>query len=159
MARKKQKLLRIDESILNEFEKICKKKKSEYSYEVEQMMKDYIARDGQKLVDELYAEQIGKAVKSAMDDQVNRLAKMIYNVNVDTTAVLNSVPAIYKKNLKAIETTFENFMNEQLLSPERSSQADHFDYNSDGQKMVSNLRNHARNDIQQRKLAKQNDFS
>jgi hypothetical protein len=155
MGKREGKFFRIDSSLTDEFVKICKRKKTEQSDEIEALLKQYIAKDGEITIDDIYAPRIAQAVKVAVDDQVNRIAKMLYNINVDVTSILYGMPAIHKKDLKALEDTIEMFVNPQLLNPKRTPQSTHFEFNKDGRNMIQNLRDFARNDIKQRKNAKE----
>lgn len=120
MSVKKQKNIRIDESVLNEFEKIANRKKQKHNSEIEDLMKQYIARDGQLLFDELYAPRIEHTVKQAMDDQVNRLAKMISKVSIDATASIYSTPLLHNQILKGTEDILERYLDVRILNQNRT---------------------------------------
>jgi hypothetical protein len=155
MARKQRKLYSLDEGIVQEFEKVCKKKDLEFSAAVQQLMEQYIAQDGQIMLDDLYAPRINELVKRTVVKEVDRIASMMYNLQVDVTANLYSIPAMYKKSLGSVENTFNEYLNPQLLNPNRVSAAQQFEFNKDGQAMISNLRNFARNDMKQKKKTKE----
>lgn len=154
MAKKVQKNLKLDAGILAEFEKIADRKKEHHNREIEEMMKAYIARDGQLIFDDLYAPRIAHSVKQAVDDQINRLAKMIYQAQVDATAALYSTPIFYNQTLKGMEDILENFMNVQLLNPTRSRISNKNSLNENGQQAVRNLRNIAITDHKDNKKKK-----
>ncbi|MED1205595.1 hypothetical protein [Heyndrickxia acidicola] len=151
MATKVQKNLRIDAGILAEFEKIANRKKQNHNAEMEELMKQYIARDGQILYDDLYAPRIAQAVKNAVDEQINRLAKMIYKTQVDATAALYSAPVFHTQTLKGMENVLEAFLDKRLLDPNRLRPSDQYTFSGNGKPAVSNLRKIARTDHQEQK--------
>lgn len=153
MARKKDVHYKIDEGIVNEFTKIIESKKKNdkdrtitYSGVIEEMMKNYIALDGQLLVDEIHAPRIGYAVKKAVDDQMQRLIKMISKTQLEATAALYSAPLFHHETLKGMEEILENYMNTQLLDPARTRIADKKSFNTNGLQSIQTLRNIAVND-------------
>lgn len=151
MARKRQKNIRIDEGILNEFEKIANRKKQHHNEEIEELMKQYIARDGQMLFDDLYAPRIAHSVKQAVDEQINRLAKMIYKTQVESTAALYSAPVFHNQMIKGVEDVLDMYMNGQLLNPNRIRISDQYSLSSNGKQAVKNLRKIALSDHQDQK--------
>lgn len=151
MAHKRQKNLRIDEGILDEFEKICNRKKQNHNVEMEELMKQYIARDGQMLFDDLYAPRIAHSVKTAVDDQINRLAKMIYKTQVESTAALYSAPVFHSQMLKGLEDILDMFINPQLLNQNRIRISDQYSLAANGKTAVKNLRKIALTDHQDQK--------
>lgn len=151
MATKRQKNLRIDDSILTQFEKICKKKKVDQNSEMEELMKQHIARDGQMLTDDIYAPRIAQAVTHAVDAQINRLAKMIYKTQVDATAALYASPVFHNQSLKGMEDILEMFLNSQLLNPNRVRISDQHSLNTNGKTAVHNLRKIALTDHKEQK--------
>lgn len=155
MAKKQRKIYSLDMGVVEQFEKICKKKDTEFSAAVQGMMEHWIAKDGELTMDDLYAPRISGLVKRTVQDEVDRIAKMLYNINVDVTANLYAIPAMYKKNLKSVEHTFNHYLDERVLNPKRVSAAEQFNYAEDGQKIIADVRNFARNDIKQRKKMKE----
>lgn len=83
MARKLQKNVRIDSDILSDFERICKKKDISQNVMMEDLMKQFIARDGEELFDNLYSPKIESVVKNAIEGEINRLANMIYQTQTN----------------------------------------------------------------------------
>lgn len=151
MAKKANKHFRLDEGILNEFVKITKKKKAIQSEEVEEMMKQYISRDGEMIFDDLYAPRISHAVKQAVDEQINRLAKMIYKTQVDATASLYSAPVFHNQTLKGIEDVLDMYINGQLLNPNRQRISENHTLNTNGKNAIHNLRKIALTDHKEQK--------
>ncbi|USK77779.1 hypothetical protein [Peribacillus frigoritolerans] len=154
MAKKVQKNLKLDAGILAEFEKIANRKKEHHNTEIEEMMKQYIARDGQMLFDDLYAPRIAYSVEKAVDKQVNRLAKMIYQTQVDATAGLYSSPVFHIEMLKGVEEIMESYFDHRVLNPNRPKVSNKFTFNENGKKAVANLRKMANVDHQEKRKAK-----
>lgn len=155
MARKLRKLYSLDEGLVQEFEKICKKRNIEYSFAIGELMESFVAKDGEILMDDLYAPRINELIKRTMEKQIDRVMGGMYNLQTDVTANLYSVPSLYKKQLRSIETTFNDYMNPKILNPNRISHAEQFSFNEDGQKMISNLREYARKDMKAKKKMKE----
>lgn len=154
MARKRQKNLRLDEGIVTEYEKICDRKKENHNTVMEELMKQYIARDGQMLFDDLYAPRIAHSVKTAIDEQINRLAKMIYKTQVDATASLYSTPVFHSQQIKAMEDVLDMFINPQLLNKDRIRISDQYSLANNGKTSIKNLRKIALSDHQEQKAEK-----
>ncbi|MDF9763798.1 hypothetical protein OKW24_005694 [Peribacillus simplex] len=154
MASKKQKNLNIDEGILKKFEEIANRKKQQHNTEVEEMMKAYIARDGQILFDDLYAPRIAHTVTKAVDHQIERLAKMIYQTQVDATAALYSSPVFHIEMLKGVEEIFETHLDPRVLNQNRPKVSNQFTFNHNGKSAVKNLRKMANVDHQENRKAK-----
>jgi hypothetical protein len=159
MARKVQKNIRVDEGVLQEFVKIADRKKEHHNVEIEELMKQYIARDGQLLFDDLYAPRISHAVKTAVDEQINRIMKVLYNINVDVTAALYSAPTFHQQSVKGLEDVIESFLNPQLLDQQRTSISANYSLAQNGQKSVDHLRKIAHSDIQKRRTKKESQES
>lgn len=155
MARKQRKLYSLDEGLVQEFEKICKKRDMEFSAAVSQMMEDFVAKDGEMVMDELFAPRTNEMIRRTVIKEVDRIASMMYNLQVDVIANLYAVPSLYKKQLRSIETTFNEYMNEKILNENRVSHAEQFSFNEDGLKMVANLREYARKDMKAKKKVKE----
>ncbi|MDM5451037.1 hypothetical protein [Peribacillus simplex] len=155
MARKKQKNLNIDEHILQDFEKIANRKKQQHNTEVEELMKAYIARDGQLLFDDLYAPRIAHTVTKAVDDQIDRLAKMIYQTQKDATAALYSSPVFHIEMLKGVEEIIETHLDPRLLNQNRPKVSTKFSFNHNGKLAVKNLRKMATVDHQENRKQKE----
>ncbi|MCI2254237.1 hypothetical protein L2D08_07660 [Domibacillus sp. PGB-M46] len=157
MARKQQKNIRIDQGVLAEFEKIANRKKQHHNAEIEELMKQYIARDGQLLFDDLYAPRIAHSVKQAVDDQINRLAKMIYKTQVESTAALYATPVFHNQIVKGVEDVLEMFLDARILNQNRIRISDQYSISSNGKQAVKNLRKMALTDHQEQKKGKPND--
>lgn len=155
MAKKEKRTYRVDSEVLRKFYDLCEQKGIPYSEAVEGLMKDFIARSEGNLLDEVHAPAVQQAVKKAMDDQIDRLASMIYNVQIDANAILQSVPVLYQKNMLALEYTLNKYINQELLSPHRDSSAKRFDLGLHGKEMIQDLRKHAFTDLKERKRIKQ----
>lgn len=155
MARKVQKNIRIDEGVLQEFAKIADRKDQHHNVEIEELMKQYIARDGQLLFDDLYAPRISHAVKTAVDEQINRIMKVLYNINVDVTASLYSAPTFHQQAVRATEEVIESYLNPQLLDQQRVPISTNYSLAQNGQKSVDQLRKIAHSDIQKRRTKKE----
>lgn len=159
MATKVQKNLRIDAGILSEFEKIAKRKKQNHNAEVEELMKQYIARDGQMLFDDLYAPRIAHSVKQAVDEQINRLAKMIYKTQTDATAALIAAPVFHTQTIKGVEDVLDMYLNSQLLNPNRIRISNELSNANNGKTAVARLRKMAFSDHQEQKKAQKNEVA
>jgi hypothetical protein len=154
MAVKEKKSYRLDSQLVSEFQKVCKRKGISFSAGVESMMKEFIAKSESGVHDEVYAPMVQQAVKKAVEDQIDRLAGMIYNVQVDTNAVLQSVPILYQKNMFAMEYTVNKFLNEELLSPHRDYSSKRFEWEAHGKKMIDDFRKRSLTDLKVRKRVK-----
>lgn len=146
MATKTQKNIRIDAGILDQFEKIANRKKQHHNAEIEELMKQYIARDGQLLFDDLYAPRIAHSVKQAVEEQINRLAKMINKTQIDSTASLYSAPLLHNQVVRGMEDVLDMYLNGQLLNQNRVRISDRFTLAANGKTAVRNLRNLALSD-------------
>jgi hypothetical protein len=155
MGRKTRKNYSVDEGVAVQFQKICKKNEKEYSAVIEDLMKEYVARDGQALMDDLYAPRIQVLVEKTVRKEIDRLARMLYNINVDVTAGLYAFPAMYKKTMNSIETTLDQYINEQLLSPNRKPLSQEFKVGEEGERIIDTIRNYSRKSmkIRQRERA------
>lgn len=151
MAVKRQKNLRMDDGILSEFEKICKKKKMDQNAIMEDLMKQFIARDGQMLFDDLYAPRISHAVKTAVDDQINRLAKMIYKTQIDATAALYSTPILHNQLLHGMEDIMDMYLDPRIMNQNRTRISEQYTFNLNGKNAVRNFRNIAITDHKEQK--------
>lgn len=155
MAKKVQKNLKLDAGILAEFEKIANRKKEHHNTEIEELMKQYIARDGQMLFDDLYAPRIAYSVEKAVDKQVNRLAKMIYQTQVDASAALYSSPVFHIEMLKGVEEIMESYLDPRVLNPNRPKISNKFTFNENGKRAVASLRKIANIDHQEKRKQKE----
>lgn len=151
MAKKRQKNIRIDAGVLDAFEKIAGRKGQHHNAEIEEMMKSYIARDGQLLVDEVYAPMIAQAVKIAVQAEINRLAKMIYQAQINSSASLYSGSLLHIENLKNIEELLETYFDPRLLNPERQKLSAKFSFEKNGKTAIKRFRKIAHDDVQQQK--------
>lgn len=156
MAIKQQKNLRIDMGIAEQFAKICKKNGVDQNSQMEDLMKQYIARDGQILFDDIYAPRIEAATERAMDKQITRMIKMLNKVQIDSTASLYSHPAFYNQTIKGIEDVLNEFLDARVLNPHRTAISSKYSVSSNGKQAVRSLRNIALTDMkEQRKEAMQ----
>lgn len=146
MGVKVKKLYSLDASLVKEFEAICQKKGMNFSEQLEEIMKQFIVADTANMVDDLHASRIGYAVKKAVQDEINRLAGMIYNVQVDATAALYGVPRLQQKQLEVLEGTLERYLNPNTLSPKRELLSKKFSFSDHGQRIIHDLRQYARNE-------------
>jgi len=151
MAKKRQKNIRIDAGVLDAFEKIAGRKGQHHNAEIEEMMKSYIARDGQLLVDEVYAPMIAQAVKIAVQAEINRLAKMIYQAQINSSASLYSGSLLHIENFKNIEELLETYFDTLLLNPERQKLSAKFSFEKNGKTAIAKFRKIAHDDVQQQK--------
>lgn len=154
MAVKRGKHMRIDSGTLTEFEKIAKKKKKHQNQIIEEMMEEYITRDGQMLTDDLYAPRIAEYVKKAVDGQINRLAKMIYKTQVESTASLYANPLLHNQILAGVEEILEEFLHPQLLDQNRTLISKNYTLDKNGKVAVNRLRKVAHTDHEEQKEKK-----
>lgn len=152
MAKKEKSTYSMDAKVVSDFKKICKQNGVEYSETIEDLMKVYIEKSGQILLDDIYAPRINELMNRTMEKQFDRIAGMIYNINVDVGATLQLMPSVYKKTMVSIENTLNEFINEQLLVPERESLADQFMVGREGQTMITTARNVMRKEMNERRL-------
>ncbi|KZD70933.1 hypothetical protein [Bacillus cereus] len=146
MGVKKKKLYSLDSGLVKEFEAICQKKGVNFSEQVEELIKQFVISDTANMVDDLHASRIGHAVKKAVDEQVNRLAGMIFNVQVDVTAALHGIPRLQQKQMEIMETTLERYVAPNVLNPQRELLAKKFNHDVHGQRIIHDLRQYARNE-------------
>ncbi|PGQ88339.1 hypothetical protein [Priestia megaterium] len=151
MARKVQKNVAIDAGVLAEFAKIANRKKQNHNAEIETMMKEYIARDGQMLADDIYAPRIAQAVKLAVEGQINRLAKMIYQAQINSSAALYSGSLLHIENTKNIEKLFETYLDPRLLKPDRQKLSAKMSFDKNGKAAIETFRKYAHDDVQKQK--------
>jgi hypothetical protein len=152
MAKKERKHYYIDGGVISEFEKVVKRKGYENnSAAVEDLMKWFVAHDGQILMDDLYAPRISALVKRTMEKEIDRLAGMLYNVNVDVTANLYGQTAMHKKMLQDVEKIINRYINAQLLNPNPNPVSETFTVKDDGERIVTSMRKFARKDIAEKK--------
>lgn len=151
MPRKHGRLFRVDQSISDEFTNVCDKQGVNYSTVIEDFMKNFITADGHLVADELFAPMISHAVKNAVSDGVDRIAKILYPIRKDVTATLVSVPQMYKKNTMTIEALLSEHLVDQVfkeaLPGERKSVVRDFKINEQGAAMIEALRKHADTDM------------
>lgn len=152
MAKKEKSTYSLDAKVVADFKKICKQNDVEYSLTIEELMKVYIEKSGQILLDDIFAPRLDAMMNRTMEKQFDRVAGMVYNLNVDVGAILQLMPSVYKKTMVSIEDTFNEFVNEQLLVPERESLADKFRVGHEGQTMITTARNFTRKEINDRRL-------
>lgn len=159
MGKKERKTYNLDSGIVKEFEQIAKKRGLKYSELLEQLLEQFIAKDGEMFVDDLYAPRLNELVQSTVRKEVDRACGMISNLHVDSNAVLIAVPALYKKLMQGLESTLENMLLENLLKEDTDREhplVSHAWRNkTDGAQMLQALRNNSRTDIQSRRKLKQ----
>lgn len=143
MAKKAQKNYRIDAGVANKFSEICDSIGTDRNVIVEQLMKDFIAKDGKLLAGDIMAPWLAKSVEKAVEKQINRLAKMIYRTHVDATASVYGVPLLHKAIIKDVEDVLHTWINPQLLNPNRKRISDRRTLEDNGTGSVHNLRKHA----------------
>lgn len=152
MGRKIKKTYSIDEGTAIKFQEVCEKNELEFSATLEKFMENFIKKDMEALVDDLYAPRIAAMVRNEIVNEMDRMARMNYNNQVDITAILLSIPSMYLKNAQFMENLFETWINPELLLPEdeRPLVEEHFQYKTDGNFMISNLREAAIKEIKRR---------
>jgi hypothetical protein len=166
MGVKERSTYNLDSGIVNDFKKICKKRGKKYSEQLEQILEQFIAKDGEMFMDDLYAPRLNDLVKNNVRKEVDRVCGMINNLHVDSNASLIGTFALYKWMQESMETTIESylraFLSEDVLKDEKyriiQRPSESLTYDGDGKEMIQNLRNTSRDDITTRKrLEKQRD--
>ena len=153
MGKKIQKNLRIESGISSEFAKICERKKLNQNEVVEDLMKQYIARDGESLFDELYAPKITKMVQKGIDNQINRLAKMLYQTQTNSAAALHAIPFFHIEMMKYMHEAFPNYLDKRLLAPTPKNLAKDYTMEHNGQRVINQFQNMGRDNVAKRKDA------
>ncbi|MGG1571669.1 hypothetical protein [Fictibacillus sp. NRS-1165] len=154
MGKRIGKYFKVDQSLVNEFVKICEKRDIDQADGLEELLKQFIAKDGQITVDDIYAPRIGDAVKLAVDAQVNRMAAMLNSIDIDVKSILYGLPAFHKLSLQGTERTLVSHLDERLVKPSPIKESQQFDYTKDGFKMIEDMRSYARTDISNRRKKK-----
>ena len=145
MAVKVKKTYSIDSGTAQKFQEVCKRKDLEYSDTLEKFMEDFIRKDGEALIDDLYAPRIAAMVRNEIKNETQGIRSMLHNQHVDIAAILLSIPSVYLKNAEFLENLLDTWINPQLLvdGPEREYVSNNFSYNVHGWEMVENLQNFA----------------
>lgn len=151
MAKKVQKNYRIDGGIANTFSAICDAKGLNRNIVIEDLMKQYSANDGQKIFDEIYAPLIAKAVQHSVKEQVERLAKMIYQTQTNSAASLFGTPLFHIEGLKGMEDILESYLDPRVLKQDRRRISETYTMKDNGLPAVAKLRKIAHDDVQKRK--------
>ena len=141
--RKEQKNFRIDASVVSKFAEICARKKIAQNEEVENLMRQYIVRDGEAFTDEVYAPWLANQVEAGMDRQVTRMAKMLYQTQVNTDAALLAQAQFYKDLIDHLELAFKNYFIPQLFNPNAESLAEKYTIEEDGEETLKRVRTRA----------------
>jgi hypothetical protein len=147
LATKIKKTYSIDSKVANEFSKCCKQNGKEYSEVLEKLMKLYIEKQGQILLDDIYAPRMDALVSRTMDKAVDRIAGMVNNVNVDILASMFLLTAVHKKTLLGLENIIDHFLAEELLNPVRETLAKNYKAVEDANNLIPGARNAARKQI------------
>lgn len=158
MAVKTKKTYSLDTKVVNEFSKCCKENGKEYSEVLEQLMKLYIEKQGNILLDDIYAPRLNALVSRTMEKAVDRIAGMVNNVNIDILASMFLQTAVHKKTLLGLENTIDHYLAEELLNPVRETLAKNYKAVEDANNLLPGARNAARKqiakDIRERSEAK-----
>jgi hypothetical protein len=147
MAVKTKKTYSIDTKVANEFSKCCKENGKEFSEVLEQLMKLYIEKQGNILLDDIYAPRLDALVSRTMEKAVDRIAGMVSNVNVDILASMFLLTAVHKKTLLGLEDTIDHYLAEELLNPARETLAKNYKAVEDANNLIPGARNAARKQI------------
>lgn len=151
MAVKIKKLYSIDSKVVKSFEESCKQNGVEYSSAVEDLMKVYFEKNSQILLDDIYAPRINEMFNRTMEKNIDRIMGVLANMQIDLGASLHLFPAMYKKTMASFENTLDEFINEELLIPDRQSLADEFKVGKEGKQIIDTVRSVSRNEIAERR--------
>lgn len=149
MGKKERKTYNLDSGVVKGFEEIAKKKGVKYSMLLENLLEQFIAKDGEMFADEIFAPRLEYAINQAVKKETSRLASMIYKNHIETSAVLISIPSLYKKVIQGIEESLRLHINPQILNETKDEDPldgiDYiyptFRYNHEGKDMIQKLRN------------------
>lgn len=147
MAVKTKKTYSIDTKVANEFSKCCKENGKEFSEVLENLMKLYIEKQGNILLDDIYAPRLDALVSRTMEKAVDRIAGMVNNVNVDILASMFLLTAVHKKTLLGLENTIDHYLAEELLNSARETLAKDYKAVEDANNLIPGARNAARKQI------------
>jgi hypothetical protein len=163
VATKIKKTYSIDSKIAHEFSKCCRQNGKEYSEALENLMKLYIEKQGNILLDDIYAPRLDALVSRTMEKAVDRIAGMVNNVNVDILASMFLQTAVHKKTLLGLEETVDHYLAEELLNPARETLAKEYKAVEDANNLIPGARNAARKqiakDIRERAEAKKSQIT
>lgn len=151
MGQKTQKNLRIESGISDEFAKICKRKKLNQNEVVEDLMKQFVARDGQAIFDELYAPHIMAMVQKGVDSQINRLAKMIYQTQTNSAAALHAIPLFHIEMMNFFDAAVQNYFDKRILAEEPKNLFKEYTMDKNGKGAITALQNMGRKNAAKRK--------
>lgn len=144
MGVKERKTYNLDSGVVKKFETICKKKNVKYSEQLEKILEQFIVKDDEMFVDEIYAPRIESLVENVLNKHTNRVAAMIHNVHVDSKAVLIGLPIIYKKLIGVIEASIRLHIENELLNDVETTLQSKYGSESLALKMIGDWRNHAK---------------
>lgn len=151
MAVKTRKNYSLDGGIVSEFQKVCMNNGKEYSETVEELMKMYIAKDGQLLMDEMHAPLIEKILDRRLNKLFDQVKGMVYNQSVDIKLIPYLLISLHKHSLENLEQVLDETFVTQILEPERESFADEWEPNQQGIQMLQNATGIAHKQIQEKR--------
>jgi hypothetical protein len=126
VATKIKKLYSIDSKVVDEFQKCCKQNGKDYSEVMEELQRLYIERQGNILLDDIYAPRLDALVSRTLDKAIDRIAGMVHNINVDILATMYLQTALHKKGMQSTERILDHFLPDELLNPARTSIAESY---------------------------------
>ena len=126
MATKIQKLYSIDSKVVDDFQKCCKQNGKGYSEVMEELQKLYIEKQGNILLDDIYAPRVDAVVSRTMEKAIDRIAGMVHNINVDIIAAMYLQTALHKRGMQSTERILDHFLPDELLNPARDSLAESY---------------------------------
>lgn len=144
MGVKERKTYNLDSGVVKKFETICKKKDVKYSEQLEKILEQFIVKDDEMFVDEIYAPRIESLVENVLNKHTNRTAAMIHNVHVDSKAVLIGLPIIYKKLIGVIEASLRLHIENELLNDVETTLQSKYGSEALALKMIGDWRTHAK---------------
>jgi antitoxin component of RelBE/YafQ-DinJ toxin-antitoxin module len=148
MGKKERKTYNLDSGVVKSFQQIATKKGLKYSELLEQLLEQFIAKDGEMFADEIYAPRLEYTITQAVKKETNRLAAMIYKNQLETSAVLIGLPSLYKKMQKGMEDALRLHINPEILMETKETDpvegidfiSPSFRYNYEGIEMIEKLR-------------------
>jgi hypothetical protein len=147
LATKIKKTYSVDSKIVDKFQECCKQNGKEYSESLEFLMKLYIEKQGNIMLDDIYAPRLNALFSRTMEKAVDRIAGMVSNVNVDILASMFLQTAVHKKTLLGLESTFDHYLLDEILNPARGSLAQDYKGVEDANNLLTGARNAARKQI------------
>lgn len=157
MGVKERKTYNLDSGVVKAFEHVAKKRGQKYSELLEEILEHYIAKDGEMFADDIMAPRLEYTINQAVKKETNRLASMIYKNQIETSAILTGIPALYKKMLQGVEESIRQHVNGELLNQVKGADPDNpyegidflyssFSNRADGKRMMEVLRKEAANE-------------